>query len=505
MLMPDKSAWDYPGKYMFQLATEAFYLKLPEIFQGYFDSFGKGAKSSPPQKSPLQQVKDTGLSNIKMYQASVVQLEQAFIRFHEADQKLIPLMQKSAAISDKGQRAINDVIASINASAPTVPPEGISEDEHILGYITKALDEGVKVMTSASEAQEALANQISGDSGTKSPTEEDQRMDEELKDALNRLENMQNSFVPTPVGATDWSNSDPGWDPSGELEEASSSSSPGTTGYPGDAIPYNGGASPSTGASFDPMSSMLPMMMQAMMDRRAADRDEQYYDDLERRLREREEDRSAMDAMATSFPVQAQPAQPPQQSSPPPTSGKPNVGPPTGATAPASNAGASSRVPGPDGTVEYEFPDGRKQKVSLVVAQALDAAFANVGGTDAGAAYAKTSVKWTRKDKQGDRVDPYQLMTGDVATWDNRTAIVVAFGSPDGTGTLEVVVDGQLQTFAAEMQDSGGSFGQFAGFFHPQGIEMSTVSAPDTKPATEQQSVPAVATAVPLAAPTPWS
>ncbi|MET9031146.1 hypothetical protein ABZW96_36975, partial [Nocardia sp. NPDC004168] len=36
--------------------------------------------------------------------------------------------------------------------------------------------------------------------------------------------------------------------------------------------------------------------------------------------------------------------------------------------------------------------------------------------------YEKTPAKWSDKKQLGDRVDPYQLMTGDVATWDNRTA-----------------------------------------------------------------------------------
>src|SRR5690606_21549358 len=73
--------------------------------------------------------------------------------------------------------------------------------------------------------------------------------------------------------------------------------------------------------------------------------------------------------------------------------------------------------PGADGLVVYPFPDGRTQKVPLTVALGLDKAFANKTATDAQAAYAGTPAAWTDPKDIGAAVDPFQLATGDVATW----------------------------------------------------------------------------------------
>ena len=162
------------------------------------------------------------------------------------------------------------------------------------------------------------------------------------------------------------------------------------------------------------------------------------------------------------------------------------------------------RVPRSDGKVEYLFPNDRKQWVSQVVAQALDAAFANTKGTDAKAAYSGTSAKWSDNKQIGMRVDPSRLMTGDVALWAaEHTAIIVAFGSaeggadpaaaepagvsdsvtgapvsgnPDagageGSADLQVIVAAEMKKFEPQMSDSGGDFGDFSGFAHPTGIE----------------------------------
>jgi hypothetical protein len=142
------------------------------------------------------------------------------------------------------------------------------------------------------------------------------------------------------------------------------------------------------------------------------------------------------------------------------------------------SGGPSQRTPGADGSVVYTFPDGRTQKVSPVVAKALDAGLSNAATTDARTAYSSTPVTWQQHRNPGTRVDPNKLITGDVCKWENCAALVVAFG-PDAGGSLEVVVAGQMQQFAAQMHDSHGDFGQFDGFFHPAGIEISATNAPD--------------------------
>lgn len=166
---------------------------------------------------------------------------------------------------------------------------------------------------------------------------------------------------------------------------------------------------------------------------------------------------------------------------------QPQTGPGPGVTS-SQTGGTPPRTPGEDGGVEYTFPDRPPQTVSPTVASGLDAAFANIKGTDAQEAYADTDAKWTDPEKIGARVEPYLLMTGDVATWDERTAVVV-FGVGE-EATLEVIVDGKLVPFTPEMSDSAGEFGQFTGFRHPPGIELEAgdKTGDAAVPAGDQQS-----------------
>ncbi|MGH8882473.1 MAG: hypothetical protein ACRD0P_34860, partial [Stackebrandtia sp.] len=66
--------------------------------------------------------------------------------------------------------------------------------------------------------------------------------------------------------------------------------------------------------------------------------------------------------------------------------------------------------------------------MSPIVRQALDAAFGNAAGTDARQAYERTAAKLPAGKDFGTRVDPNQLMTGDIADWEERMALVVTFG-----------------------------------------------------------------------------
>ncbi|MBF6132023.1 hypothetical protein IU501_03285 [Nocardia otitidiscaviarum] len=145
----------------------------------------------------------------------------------------------------------------------------------------------------------------------------------------------------------------------------------------------------------------------------------------------------------------------------------------TSATTPRTQVSSSQPIlrPNSDKPMVYTFPDGRTQEVSPVVYAALDAAFDNAATTDARAAYEGTAVT-LNEQRLGTPVDPYQLITGDVAQWDQRTALVVAFDT-ESSGTLEVIVAGELLSFSAEMRDNQGDFGPFAGFFHPSGIDVA--------------------------------
>ncbi|MGW5520528.1 hypothetical protein [Nocardia africana] len=164
------------------------------------------------------------------------------------------------------------------------------------------------------------------------------------------------------------------------------------------------------------------------------------------------------------------------QAGTPPTSNHAGSPPAQSRPGPAQVTPVSASRPA-DGVMVYTFPDGRSQVVSPVVAQALDAAFGNAAGTDARHAYEKTAAKLPEGKEIGDPVDPSRLITGDIATWDQRTAVVVAFGD-DGNTSLEVIVQGELKQFDAHMSDKQGDFGGFTGFAHPAGIEATSDSQP---------------------------
>lgn len=207
------------------------------------------------------------------------------------------------------------------------------------------------------------------------------------------------------------------------------------------------------------------------------------------------------------------------------------AGAPNTATSTQPGTSVPKRVPGEDGLVPYQFPQG-VQRIPLAVAQAFDKAFANKSGTDAQAAYQGTAGAWTDSKDIGPAVDPFQLATGDIGTWiirqpkkeseqsepvpaqagseaqirpaamvtvggdtgekknepdtgssgdpEYRTAILVVFGEGE-SGTVEAVVNGELRQFDAEMSDTGGDFGEFAGFKHPKGVEAAADKSQDSE------------------------
>ncbi|MFC9897820.1 hypothetical protein ACFVMC_29375 [Nocardia sp. NPDC127579] len=256
------------------------------------------------------------------------------------------------------------------------------------------------------------------------------------------------------------------------------------------ATPAESLASEPVSSGSSALDSWLPMMAQQALSRNLADTD---LGDRRAQIDPRRYDQNLEPVTPPAVAAAAMPAAQPAAAQPASTTTAPTAN----TTAPQATP-VAARTTGDDGSVLYTFPDGRTQKVSAMVAKALDAAFGNASGTDAQAAYEKTDAKWSDPKQIGDRVDPYQLMTGDVACWDDRTAVLVVFGSDEG-GTLEAVVNGQLKPFTAEMSDSAGEFGQFTGFSHPKGIELSAGKDKET-PASAPVDQPAAAN-VPVAAP----
>ncbi|MFC8529451.1 hypothetical protein [Nocardia sp. NPDC057227] len=287
------------------------------------------------------------------------------------------------------------------------------------------------------------------------------------------------------------------------------------------------------------MEMLLPMLAQQAMSRNFADQDR----DLGRGMRD--PDRGirppAVQTPPIATPAVAAPA--PQVTAPgttPAPSANPAVHAPN--TTPGQpGVGAPARVVGEDGKVPYDFPDGRHQRVWPAVAEALDAAFADREHTDAHAAYAKTTAKWSDV-KSLERVDPYAMQTGDVATWvsiaapadtgpmeppkaemstgappmganvggpasgdvappqdgtrgsapgADRTALAVVFPAEEG-GTLEVIVQGELRPFQAELADATGPLGDFGGFAHPPGVGAAAPRGGEQVPVGDPVAVPVV-------------
>lgn len=200
--------------------------------------------------------------------------------------------------------------------------------------------------------------------------------------------------------------------------------------------------------------------------------------------------------------------------------------PPDGANSTQQGTGTTPPVPGPDGKVPHTFRNGKVQRVWPAVHVALTAAESNTKDTDAKAAYAGTAAKWSDNKQIGASIDPSQLMTGDVATWDDgHSAIVViwdpnadsaapaapATPSPDAAvpasgpgpspdaggggadeGKAEIVINGELKPLPEVL--AGSEFGAFSGFRHPNGIEGTGGATGDhTAPPPDAGVMPAVA------------
>ncbi|MFI7667930.1 hypothetical protein [Nocardia sp. NPDC049526] len=431
-------------------------------------------------------------ANFKNYMATATSLRQAADQIDESSKAIAAKVKdKGASISIPAQKAVNAGVDAINVAAPTVPKPGMKEDQHIYEFCNEA----IQAVAAAFDEATGKANDLKGDVDQESAKlkeleEQIKKLQQENADLKKKLTDpadvtqvptVNPTQTPTDVGSVDDGSTVPGLDdlssdtsgvdtgttPTGEslddkvqqaLDDLNNSGTTPSTTTPASVPDTSAAASPAS-SGMDMMSSMLPMLMAQMMNRGQADTDlnsrRSEYDPYEDELR------AVPAAVAPAQPVQ------PATSTPAPAT---NTGPPANSTSSQPTAGMPGRTPNSDGTVVYTFPDGRTQKVSATVAQALDAAFGNASGTDAQAAYAKTPAKWSDKKQIGASVDPYQLMTGDVAVWDGRTAILVAFPADDG-GTLEVVVNGQLKQFTPEMSDNAGEFGQFVGFNHPNGIE----------------------------------
>ncbi len=513
--MPYMDAPEYPREYRFLASTELLYRKLPKVFRGYFDSFGKDSKEEPPKPPQITQVSHSGIersgadaSAVAAYTIASRKLTETFRTFYETSVEVSQLPRKSAEISTKQQEAINGVIKQVSDSAPTVAPRGTRQDDHILSYLAKALEAGEQNMSKAVQQQQQVANEIDKQSDLLKRIAE---LEKQMKNSRSTPERPGRDHQdrrgfdpptlvpPAPplpdgdfrgrrdVGGTDIT------EPSGPTRNAGDRSA--RPPYP-PAPTVSPAAVPAPGMS-DLLGGLSPLIAQQMMARNLADQGlVRRPHELDPRGNEQGFDHSQL-GIAGRAPATIPPAPattPPSTATPPSTSAPP----------PRPAEGTPPRAPDADGDVEYTFPDGRTQKVTALVAQVLDAAIANKNGTDAHNAYSKTKAQWSDTKSIGQPVDPHQLITGDVGVWSQRTAVVVVW-SPDDGGA-EAVIDGELVKFPAngldEMSDKDGAFGTFAGFRHPNGIESAASDKTRANPLHPGTGEPST---TPQPADTPWT
>ncbi|NKY59823.1 hypothetical protein [Nocardia flavorosea] len=254
-----------------------------------------------------------------------------------------------------------------------------------------------------------------------------------------------------------------------------------------------GGAAQQAAGGGDMMSMMMPMMMMSMMSQMMQQSMQKRQEDAERAEREREREREDRDRERDDAPQSAQ-------------APGPAAAPPTAAPAPGTaEAPAPQDAPPPAASmtqksmVDMKLPNGTSQRVSSVVADAVNRELNNPNGSDARAAYqgtpgeASAGSPWVS-------VESASVATGDVAQWDNRSALVVV-----GDAGLQVIVNGELVPLDPHNPPDGGQggYGGFRGFFHPSGADvnevndMATAGAASPPPvATTQQTAPAAPPAV---------
>ncbi|MGW4719211.1 hypothetical protein [Nocardia sp. NPDC004260] len=530
MLMPDREkikSGNYNPAWVHSPFTEHRFKDFWKFFKDSYATCGKDDRPDPPSAPEVPQVAPHGsIGSFENYANVAVKLKQAYT---EVNGRLDALVKKwaadSAQWSDVGQKAINTVIdEKVVPVAPVPPVDGIKIDDYHWTWITAACNEANTELEKVVNGQGGVAKNIDDGTakikdlekhikdleaaqknpalnpppidtgqwppGVMPPPSTDNSLPPGL-DGLDGLDDPNNSGL-TPRGLNDPGLDTPGVDNSGLNPQTPGGLDPNWTTPIGTtpttpSVPQTPITSP-MGSGMDLMGSMLPMMMQQAMMRNMADQD------LNGRRRELDPSRydDQLDAVApppVAPPVTAQPAVAQPSTTAPATQ---HSGAPTGTTS-TQPAVAPGRTPDTDGSVTYTFPDGRTQKVSTMVAQVLDAAFGNHADTSAQKAYEKTSAKWSDKKQIGKRVGDFELMTGDVATWTNSTAVLVVFPADQG-GTLEVIVKGELKPFDPKMPEIASDTNTFEGFAHPNGIEVTAPAdggAPSGMPGSADQSAAA--------------
>lgn len=560
----------YPDRYRM---NDDFFEKykdfVPQIFETPYKTAGQGLKTVPPI-SPIPRFKpdDKALKawgeTFSSYQDVVEAMNKSLEKLVVNENAVLPLLQKAAPIVDEFKEKLRIAVGDLNESARRAPAQGVIEDNWVMSYITESSDAVTKCISDAQYELRAAAEGLNSDAAPTTSSSTPDSAIQQILDNQKELKEKQDAqdaalaeLTRQRIQANDQQNN--GTDQNGDnfddlfgknksvedttdtkgtqpdlTDQTGTGSNPTTTGgnptgagsnpapVNESSIPANSGVG--GGSGFDPSSLLMSMLPSMLMNRNNDDYGNRYNGiDPERYDRNQQ----------PLLPIQANPAvNTPQAPSAAPVAANTNT---PAQAAPANNTPAAApppaRVPGPNEGVDFTFPDGVTQRVSYTVKLALDAALGNHAGTDAQAAYAQTGAKWADSKQIGKRVDPNEVMTGDVATWSDleRTAIVRKIGSgmdatidviiaggllplhdvlsggsavfeggdskgraggkgaigapalpqaPDGSGVSVLPTGTPTQSDDSGAADSNAT--TFAGFAHPRGIEVSNVSAKDS-------------------------
>ncbi|WP_280442708.1 hypothetical protein [Nocardia brasiliensis] len=523
IFIPDRQmiANNFPDnpEYHYGENVEKFLEQLPGVFRPWYESFGKigqAGQSAPPvppeQQSPPMVVGDT--SNIKEYPTVAQKLRELFLKLEDNGKALLPLLTQLGESNTSGRRSIESVIQFMNLKAE-IAPAGMNENEYILAYVQEAIDVGTKEMERARSAAEALVRSL-----PKIP----QVVDPGKQDPPPAKTDVEKPAIPAPPAQPPGSQVPQGTQPQGQQPTGTNSPSNIRLPQPDDPIsrpnsdsgvqdkinraidnienqvPRNQPQSPVTppmspygsGMGMPGMGDMLGPLMQAAQMRQMADPNMNQRPPAPRRLDQSPPPPPQKAQPGTPQPAQQQTAKPTSANAQPISnvSSTPNTANGQPGAAPVKASESEGRP------YTYPAPDGRQQLVSPMVYDALDVAFADKSGTDAKHAYEKTKAKWSDDKKIGTRVDPNQLMTGDVVIWDRQTALLVVF-PPDQGGTVEAIVKGEKKPLSDLMAAETSEFGEFLGFAHPAGIELPASAKQDPSAAVVDpaSAAPVVTTA----------
>ena len=550
LYVPDAFGHDYPEGKQYEILPTSRNLVDHDLLDAVtknWNTLGSGHTADLPEPGDVKQVAPISMADMRSEAMTNYSQKSETLRniFSTAQQTYIDV-KKGFKDSTKWRTAFQEnmvnLIKDMNTAAVTPPDPSISENEYIMTYVGSGIEDSASKLKDTLDKMEGSANTIKDQAkqieGLTNDLKDQKAISDKLQKEIDALKKQgagsptgspydptQVQPVNTGTGTGTGTGADDTWKPvdlgaDGTINDGASTGT-GTGGSDGSGTGTGtvGSADPgsTTPTSTSPVSAETPYSgmgtgvgssgLGDMMNQLGPWMQQLQEQEMMRRMLEQ----NGQNGQLQQQPLAPQPAvapQPQPQAQPAATTapGAPAAStPPPGASSsqPGQPAGTvPGHTPGTDGMVDYTFPDGRTQKVTAVAAQGLDAAFGNQSGTDAQAAYAKTPAKWSDKKQIGDAKDPNDVMTGDVAVWKDRTAVVVKFGTPDSGGTLEAVIGGKLQELTSDnlnqMSDSAGEFGEFSGFSHPHGIEASAAGdqsggAPGGAPTGDQSGAPMLA------------